>query len=328
MQIDKTAPIINITSPSPEDNSAHDFGASLTFHINDTDLSGTAGCNLTLDNVDYVMSQIASWNKTLSFNTAGQSFWNVTCIDAVGNQRTSLTRSFTILSNFTNIGGFSGSTDLTAVENITNVYYFFVENIEGSINFSGSIDFSSGFDWSKFINISDNLIDVNSTGAPLLNTSAIITVYNISWTTPRILKNGVECVSPQCNILSYNTTSGTLVFNVTSFSIYSTEDAYVPAAPAAGGSGGGSGMYIPPKSVNNSTTEETNTEDNEDNSETTSEGLGITGAVIGGTAKALWIAGGFIAIVAVLLVIVFLRRKANSSNPAGKILVDTSVQTV
>jgi len=87
---------------------------------------------------------------------------------------------------------------------------------------------------SAYTNISFNRIFINATGLPQLNKSATLSLYNLSFTNPRILRDGLLCPSEICTKISY--AAGTLIFNVTSFSAYSAEES--PAAPAAGGGGG------------------------------------------------------------------------------------------
>lgn len=53
---------------------------------------------------------------------------------------------------------------------------------------------------------------------PELNKPATITLYNITETTPKIMRDGVECKAPACIINSYS--GGTIVFTVTGFSTY------------------------------------------------------------------------------------------------------------
>ena len=90
---------------------------------------------------------------------------------------------------------------------------------------------------SAYINISFNHIFINATALPQLNKSATLSLYNLSFTNPRILRDGLICPSTICTKISY--AGGALIFDVTSFSTYSAEEA--PAAPGAGGGGGGGG---------------------------------------------------------------------------------------
>lgn len=230
---DTTAPIVTITASSPENNKGYANGTNFIINYTATDLSNISNCYLIFDDL------INPTGFNLNDISIGSHNYSVVCNDSSSNANigSSGTRIFTINSANENIGLFNESTNLSEELDISNVYYFFVSNAQGSINFTGSIDFSTGFDWSKYINISSNRIEVNSTGAPQLNTSAIITLHNITWITPQILVNGLVCSSPVCNILSFNATSGTLIFNVTGFSIYSTQETPVSSPSSSGGGG-------------------------------------------------------------------------------------------
>ena len=83
-------------------------------------------------------------------------------------------------------------------------------------------------------NISFNRIELNSTAIPNFNTSATIWLYNLTFTNPRILRDGYACPSSICTLESYS--SGTLKFNVTGFTIYSAEESILPTPtpPGAG----------------------------------------------------------------------------------------------
>jgi len=96
---------------------------------------------------------------------------------------------------------------------------------------------------SAYTNISFNHIFINATGLPQLNKSATLRLYNLSFTNPRILRDGLLCPSEICTKISY--IGGTLIFNVTSFSAYSAEES--PTAPGVGGGGGGAGAVVKEK---------------------------------------------------------------------------------
>ncbi|MEM2955958.1 MAG: hypothetical protein QW041_00005, partial [Candidatus Pacearchaeota archaeon] len=79
------------------------------------------------------------------------------------------------------------------------------------------------------MNISSNLIEVDSDNYPDYNVSANLTLYNVpSFSNPIVLRNGIECnqtTQPSCYLFSY--AGGTAVFNVSSFTNYSIgEGAY------------------------------------------------------------------------------------------------------
>ena len=89
----------------------------------------------------------------------------------------------------------------------------------GQIVFQNPVN-GSGTNFSKDISIAFNYIYVNSSQIGL-NKSANLTLYNLPFTTPRILRDGIACGS-ECTILDY--TSGKLLFNVTHFSNYSANE--------------------------------------------------------------------------------------------------------
>jgi len=66
----------------------------------------------------------------------------------------------------------------------------------------------------------NNFVSLNSTAYPQYNISANITFYNLSYVyTPVILKDGVVCNPPQCNITYYD---GNLSFVVSGFTNYTS----------------------------------------------------------------------------------------------------------
>ncbi len=93
-------------------------------------------------------------------------------------------------------------------------------------------------------NISSNKIELNSTALPNFNKSATLYLYNLTLNPPvRILRDGSVCPSTICTQQSY--TGGTLIFNVTGFTVYSAEETPsgdVEGPGGAGGSGGGGGV--------------------------------------------------------------------------------------
>jgi hypothetical protein len=229
---DTTGPTITIISTDPSSNRAYPLGTSFLFQVHAEDLSGTASCTVGFAGADNAMGEDGDWYLSVADFGVGMHIWNATCTDNYGNNQTTSTYYFTILADPENSDDFDEYTNLSNVSDISNVSYFFVSNEFGSINFTQPIDFSSGFDWSNFINISFNSVDVDSIGAPQLNKTAIITIYNLTWTTPRILKNGAVCLD--CSIISY--INGTLIFSVTGFSTYTTEETTSDKPSGGGGS--------------------------------------------------------------------------------------------
>ncbi|HIH09456.1 MAG TPA: hypothetical protein HA254_02190, partial [Candidatus Diapherotrites archaeon] len=63
--------------------------------------------------------------------------------------------------------------------------------------------------------ISQSKIMLNQISLPQLNAAATITLYNISFNSPKILKDGTEC--SECTVLRYDKTTKTLIFTVPGF---------------------------------------------------------------------------------------------------------------
>jgi len=92
------------------------------------------------------------------------------------------------------------------------------------------------------VEISSNFIEVDSDVLTSLNKSAVLYLYGLSFSNPRILKNGEVCSSNICNRISYS--GGILEFSISEFSNYSAEETPVidTGSITGGGSGGGEGI--------------------------------------------------------------------------------------
>lgn len=134
-------------------------------------------------------------------------------------------------NNFT--GPKSGdSTDFnkSSFEEIQNLSGIVLENTDfGKIIFNESINLTDDanpgdniLDIDSNVNISFNKIKINLTELPNFNKSATISLYNLTFSNPRILKDGEVCPASVCTILNY--VGGILVFNVTQFGAYSAEE--------------------------------------------------------------------------------------------------------
>ena len=99
-----------------------------------------------------------------------------------------------------------------------------------------------------YTNISFNRIEINSTALPTFNKPATLTLYDLIFDNPRILKDGESCSSSICAINSYSEETGTLVFNVTGFSVYSSEE--TPPEAETTSAGGGATSTIKDISIN------------------------------------------------------------------------------
>jgi peptidoglycan hydrolase-like protein with peptidoglycan-binding domain len=133
------------------------------------------------------------------------------------------------------------STSLSSLE-ISNAY--------GKVTYSTPVvlyrdqtTYKGQLDIDTNMNISGSTISLTSSSLPELNKTATISLYNIGYANPRILKDGVVCTT--CTFVSY--TNGTYTFRVTGFSTYTVEE--TPPTTTGGGtssSGGSStGTFTP-----------------------------------------------------------------------------------
>lgn len=119
-------------------------------------------------------------------------------------------------------------------------------NNSGGILFHDSVDvmndanpFDGVTNIDEFVNVSSNRIELNSSGLPNFNQSAMISIYELAFSNPRILRDGEVCSGLVCTFLDY--VSGNLSFNSDHFTVYSAEETPVPPEPPGGGGGGGGG---------------------------------------------------------------------------------------
>jgi hypothetical protein len=239
---DTTSPII--TNVSPETNKAFSNGSTIDFSFVVDDKSSIINCSLIVDGVlkDFMNAPAKSVVKTFSVNdlSIGLHSWKIECVDASSGKNSAMSseRSLSVIAPVNAFSNGEEYTNLSVVENISNVLYFFVKNPAGMINFTSGIDFSSGFDFSQYINISENRISVNSSAEAKLNKSARITFNNMSFISPKAMRDGIDCPASICSNLVYDSVNGIVTFDVTGFSVYSVAEGYV-APPSSGGGGGG-----------------------------------------------------------------------------------------
>jgi len=158
--------------------------------------------------------------------------------DLAGNVNLTDLRTMTINPVVTDAFG-GQTTDFTGLD-LNNVSGAVIDNTEyGKISFSENVSLVRGTNLSDYINVSQNRIELNSSFLTGMNKSATLRLYNLTFTTPRILVDGVVCDATVCTQESYTSATGILIFNVTGFSIYSSEETYV--APGGGSPGGGGG---------------------------------------------------------------------------------------
>jgi hypothetical protein len=230
---------LSITLFSPLNNSGdNDGNVSFTYAVDD--INNITNCSLIIDseinetNTSIVENINSSFDLQLS---AGSYNWSISCTDSVGNVNASETRIIIVVKTNEEFSG--GTTDLSNVDmgSITNLVLDSPNY--GKISFSESVDLSEGADIDAYVNLSFNRIEINSSELSELNKSAKLYLYNLTFTTPRLLREGAICPSSICTKESYS--SGILSFNVTQFSVYSSEETpTIPVTTPPGGGGGGS----------------------------------------------------------------------------------------
>jgi hypothetical protein len=216
---DGNKPNINLISPA---NNAGNNGNITTFRFNVSDESTITNCKLILNNEVYRTNTTIKKDTTQEFIlenlNADTYLWKINCTDSSNNQNSSETRAITIVPSY-DYGG--QTTDLSQVD-VNNIPNLVIENPSfGLINFSESINLSGGANINDFVTISHNLISIDSNNLPQLNKSATLTLYNLSFQNPVILKNDKAC--QDCEISAY-TADRNLTFTVQSFSNYSASE--------------------------------------------------------------------------------------------------------
>jgi len=214
---DRTFPIINLSSPA---NISGDKDGNITFIYNVTE-NNLANCSLIINSkLNQTNSSVngTRQNFTLSNLPVLRYNWSINCTDTANNIGKSEERKVAVILS----EGFNGTTtDITAVDT-RNISNYIIELLPyGKINFTRPVNLSKGVNLNKHSNISFNRIRLNGTAIPELNVTAIIYLYDLTFTSPRILRDDAVCTDI-CTKLAYS--GGNLTFNVTQFSVYSAEE--------------------------------------------------------------------------------------------------------
>ncbi len=227
-----------------------------------------------LDNESLSVNYIAVGEETVWYNfdntpntTITSSFiFNIsqgthTLYLYANNSEGNTTKNVTFTANSTKFlilySEFAGSTKGESIdfnssnyEDIQNLSGIILENTDyGKIEFNEAINLTDDVDISdnqvdlnSNINVSDNFIEINSTALPNLNKSATLYLYDLTFSSSRIiiLKDGEECPSSICTKESYS--GGILKFNVTQFTSYSADETSLDDEPRPGPGGGGGSL--------------------------------------------------------------------------------------
>ncbi|MGM5480079.1 MAG: DUF2341 domain-containing protein [Nanobdellota archaeon] len=220
MEEDLQPPVVSLVSPA---HMSGDNDGDITFSYQVTDIGDVQSCTLYVDDNSLQTNISSLEGTTRTFSESGflpaDYTWNVECTDTNGNSANSTQRTVTVIDTTV----FDQATDLST-ENISQISDFTVENsLFGSVNYTAPVNLIGGANISSLINISTNNVTVNTITEPRINESAIITMYGLDYkATPLILKDNTLCLTPACQVNSYAPSTGTLVFNVSGFSSYTT----------------------------------------------------------------------------------------------------------
>ncbi len=238
---DTFAPVINLTSPT---NNAGDNDGNVTFSYNVSDDSEITNCSLIIDGeINQTNSTIipdTTMNLTSNNLASGSYTWSINCTDEVNNVGSSEERSLSVVLSTEFSGDTTDFSDVD-VSNITNL--IIDQPSDGKISFDEDVNFSAGADLDTYVNISFNRIELDSiTLSDLDSKTATLYLYNLTFSNPRILKDGSVCSSTICTKNSYS--DGTLNFSVTGFSVYSAEETPVTTTTPSGNGGNGGGGEV------------------------------------------------------------------------------------
>ena len=237
--VDNDPPVVTVISPAADSG---DDG-NVTFSYSVTDEGNLSNCSLILNNIINQTNTSVVENATQYFYVENMSVgsynWSINCTDNNSNSRISQSHSLGIFANIEFLGD---STNLSQI-NLTNVTNFVLDVASyGSINFTESLDLSGGGDFDTHVEIASNHIEINSSALPALNKSAILTLRDLTFSDPQILKDGVLCSAPDCNEISY--VGNDFVFNVSGFTIYSASEGAAGGGPGGGSSPGGGSRAV------------------------------------------------------------------------------------
>ena len=237
VQVDDGFPRIYINSPL---NKTYNYNNSIGLNFTAVDSS----LDKIYYNIDDGGNITITTNTTFSVSSTNSHILKLFANDTLGQLNSSsvtfsinLSKGYDIDYNKFNEGQTTnlGSMNITQLQNLSNVKLEKLNN--GIIEFIDNINISKNLNISQYINISFNKIELDSNNLPEFNKNATLKLYNLTFTNPRILKDGNLCSSPACNKNSYS--NGILSFNVTGFTVYSSEE--TPSTGGTGSSGGGGG---------------------------------------------------------------------------------------
>lgn len=139
--------------------------------------------------------------------------------------------------------GATSSFEEYTYEEIQNLENIILENtnygkikINEQVDLTEDLNYQDNFlDLDNNIEISKNKIEVNTLSLPNFDKRATLWMYEVEYSNPKILKNGIECPVNYCQIESFS--GNILKFNVTSLGNYSIEETTSETTPSNGNPG-------------------------------------------------------------------------------------------
>ena len=197
-------------------------------------------------------SNITITGNTTFNTTSGQHTLHLFANNTYGNSSESviffvnITKFDIRYDNYSNNGS-STNFNTSSFEEIQNLSGVILErSSHGKISFNQAINLTNDsiytdnvLDLDSYTNISQNFIEINTTALPNFNKSATLSLYGLTFTNPRVLRNGEVCPASICTEINYFSGNGTFIFNVTQFSNYSAGETLGEEETPAGGGGGG-----------------------------------------------------------------------------------------
>jgi hypothetical protein len=195
--------------------------SKLKYYI-DTNTCGTT-LSLPEDNSTYAECDYCtpSWIET---NSTCQSNNQITGDYTDSNDcfsTTSLSSDNNIPENNTYDCEYITATDFSTIDftetDLSNITDLVIEKEEyGAISFSESISLEEMVNLNENIEITSTSIFINTTAIPEFNKSAVLTLKNLTFNNPIILRDGEAC--NDCSKLDYN--NGDIIFSVPHFTLY------------------------------------------------------------------------------------------------------------
>jgi len=225
--IDKTPSSINLTSPN---DNAVDGNGLVYFNCLANDVFALKNISLYIYGTrnQTILTNASSYLANFTLNLPNGIYnWSCGVYDQAGNWNISQNRTLIVNTSAVPIStNFTGNTTSWAAEpDLSNVCDAVLDNpVYDQIRWFNCVNaVDQNFDANVIFDY--NYVElITSALHSSFNTSAEITMRNLTWDAPPLVyRNGILCQEPDCSNVSYNTTTGTAVFNVTHFTNFTTQ---------------------------------------------------------------------------------------------------------